>query len=138
MLRLPKPFIRRAVAGLLLLGSAALAVASDKPDGSHGAFGGDELNVVGIALHRETEREIFLAGLLLPSGSRGMNPLTVPPPRAMEYRIAAQRLSARGFAASVLLQAELATHQNPPQSVVGALNVINRQLACHGKGLVPA
>jgi hypothetical protein len=132
MSRIPIPSISQAVAVLLLVGSAALAPASDRPDGwrggSHELFRRDELAIAGISLHRETEREIFIGGILLPADRQVADPLNMPPPRAMEYRIAAPRLSARGFLTSILLQAELAAHQNPPQSVVSALNVINRNL----------
>lgn len=139
MPRLKKSFFAQIIAGLMLSGSAALVPASNDSGGLPGAiYGGSygdsyashagELEIAGVSLYRETEREMFLAGLLLPPERDGANPLIMAPPRAMEYRIAAQRLDPSEFSASILLQAEHAAQDQPPESVTGALSVINRRL----------
>ena len=69
-----------------------------------------DLQLVGLAVHQETGREIYL-------GAIHVDKLVPPPedlmqftgPKAMEYRVVARRTSIRSLLGSILLQAELAS-----------------------------
>lgn len=85
----------------------------------------DGLNLVGLAMHRETGRDIYLAAL------RADRPMvspaaivTTPGAREMEFRIVARRTSIRSILGGILLQAEVASGSPPPAAVVSFANDI--------------
>ncbi len=70
--------------------------------------------LVGLGLHQETGRDIYLGALYIPqNASRPSNLQTLSGPRTMEYRIVARRTSIRSLLGSILLQSEIATGQPP-------------------------
>ena len=98
--------------GLLSLGTAAQ----------------DELETVGMAVHTETARDIYIAGLLLPYGAVMQNLMLAPPPKGMEYRIATRRISSRGFSGTILLQAELGSGGRAPEAAINALAALKESM----------
>ena len=96
----------------LLLVPAAWAVTSN-------------LQLVGLAVHQETGREIYLGAIHVDK--------LVPPPedlmqftgtKAMEYRVVARRTSIRSLLGSILLQAELASGQSADAATGRFIDVI--------------
>ncbi len=75
----------------------------------------------GLAVYTETARDIYIAGLLLPSVTSLSDVLVSPGPKSMEYRIATRRISSRGFSGMILLQAELGAGARAPEQVTNAL-----------------
>jgi TonB family protein len=99
------------VTGLLLV-PAAWAVTSN-------------LQLVGLAVHQETGREIYLGAIHVDR--------LVPPPedlmqftgtKAMEYRVVARRTSIRSLLGSILLQAELASGRSADAATARFIDVI--------------
>jgi TonB family protein len=99
------------LAGLLLV-TPAWAVTAD-------------LQLVGLAVHQETGREIYL-------GAIHADKLVPPPedliqftgPKAMEYRVVARRTSIRSLLGSILLQAELASGRSADRSTAAFIDAI--------------
>ena len=93
-----------------------------------------ELEPAGLAVYTDTARDVYVAALLLPPGSRLENIYLAPGPRAMEFRIALRRISSRGFSGMLLLQAELGSGSRAPEQVIAAIsklkNKINMALLC--------
>lgn len=86
---------------------------------------GDELDLVGLAMHRETGRDIYLAALH--AQQKPSNPAdiaTAGGERAMEFRIVARRTSIRSILGGILLQAELASDAPPSPATVEFANAI--------------
>lgn len=75
-----------------------------------------------------TDSRCYIAGLLLPPTTGLDNILLGPPPRAMEYRIATRRISSRGFAGTLLLQAEMGSGQRAPYNAIAALAQMKSKL----------
>ncbi len=88
----------------------------------------EELETVGLAVYTETARDIYIAGLKLPYGAVMQNLMLAPPPKAMEYRIATRRISARGFSGTILLQAELGSGGRAPEAAINALGALKRRM----------
>ncbi len=88
----------------------------------------DELETVGLAVYTETARDIYVAGLLLPYGAVMENLMLSPPPKAMEYRIATRRISARGFSGTLLLQGELGSGGRAPEAAINALGELKESI----------
>lgn len=85
----------------------------------------DDLNLIGLAMHRETGRDIYLGAL------RARDQLGTPTEivsasgeRAMEFRIVARRTSIRSVLGGILLQAELASGTSPSSATVDFANAI--------------
>jgi len=85
----------------------------------------DDLNLIGLAMHRETGRDIYLGAL------RARDQLGTPAEivsasgeRAMEFRIVARRTSIRSVLGGILLQAELASGTSPSSATVDFANAI--------------
>jgi len=78
-----------------------------------------EARLVGLAMHRETGRNIYIGALhydeLVP---RPDNLVDAAGPKAMEYRVVARRTSIRSLMGNVLLQGELATGNPPGASTI--------------------
>jgi protein TonB len=87
-----------------------------------------ELEPVGLAVYTETARDIYIAALLLPPGATLENIYEAPGPRAMEFRIALRRISSRGFAGMLLLQAELGSGSRVPAQVVSAITNLKKNI----------
>ena len=107
-----KTLQRWAVLTGLLMVPSAWAVTSD-------------LQLVGLAVHQETGREIYLGAIHVDK--------LVPPPedltrftgtKAMEYRVVARRTSIRSLLGSILLQAELASGRSADVATAGFVDVI--------------
>ncbi|MCB1675686.1 MAG: TonB family protein [Halioglobus sp.] len=93
-------------AACLLGGSAALA--STAPD----------LHLRGLALHRETGRDIYLGALYVDTGVRAPAALVeAGGPRVMEYRVVARRTSIRSLLGGMLLQSEVASARPPDDTM---------------------
>jgi TonB family protein len=87
-----------------------------------------DLELAGLSVYTETARDIYVAGMLLPPDSTLENLLLTPPPKAMEYRLATRRISGRGFAGMLLLQAELGTGSRAPDSATSALSQVKQNM----------
>lgn len=78
------------------------------------AANAQEMTLVGLAMHEDTGREIYLGGLYLPAGTARPSDLArLPAPWAMEYRVVARRTSIRSLLGGILLQSEVATGRAP-------------------------
>ncbi|MEM0952522.1 MAG: TonB family protein [Pseudomonadota bacterium] len=88
----------------------------------------EELETVGLAVYTETARDIYVAGLQLPTGAVMQNLMLAPPPKAMEYRIATRRISSRGFSGTLLLQAELGSGGRAPENAINALAQLKQSM----------
>ena len=79
---------------------------------------GPEFQMVGLAVHQETGREIYLGAIhvdkLVP---RPDDLVSASGPKVMEYRVVARRTSIRSLLGTVLLQSELAAAQPPGPNV---------------------
>lgn len=70
--------------------------------------------LVGLGMHEETGRKIYLGGLYLPKGtSKPQDLMQLTGPMLMEYRVVARRTSIRSLLGGMLLQSEVATGQAP-------------------------
>jgi protein TonB len=104
MPRAPFPAIRRSSTSLalsLLLSSVPVSA----------GFPG--LHTVGLAVHQDTGRDIYLAVLRSSDASSAGQFLLGQGTRLMEQRVVARRTSARSLLGNLLLQAELATGAPP-------------------------
>lgn len=85
--------------------------------------------LAGVAVFTDTARDIYLAGILT---SDGRPPATraddLAAPATMELRIATRRISGRGLAGTLLLQAELGAGARAPSGVVDLLSALKREL----------
>lgn len=79
---------------------------------------GPEFHMVGLAVHQETGREIYLGAIhvdkMVP---RPDNLVSASGPKLMEYRVVARRTSVRSLLGTILLQSELAAAQPPAPGV---------------------
>ncbi len=88
-----------------------------------------DLQLVGLAVHQETGREIYL-------GAIHADKLVPPPedlmqftgPKAMEYRVVARRTSIRSLLGSILLQAELASGRSADEPTAAFIDAIMSQV----------
>lgn len=103
------------------LAMALLLVCSD-------AQASAKLEPVGVAVYTETARDIYIAALLLPPGSRVENIPLAPGPKAMEYRIALRRMSSRGLSGTLLLQAELGSGSRAPEKAIAAVSTLKNNI----------
>jgi TonB family protein len=87
-----------------------------------------ELEPAGLAVYTETARDVYVAALLLPPGSRLEDIVLAPGPRAMEFRIALRRISSRGFSGMLLLQGELGSGSRAPEQVIGAISKLKNKI----------
>ena len=89
----------------------------------------DDLRLVGLAVHQETGREIYLGAIhvdkLVPKPDDIQN---FTGPKAMEYRVVARRTSIRSLLGGMLLQAELATGQPANEATASFIDSIMRQV----------
>jgi protein TonB len=92
------------------------------------ASGAKTLETRGLAVYTETSRDIYIAGLLAPTSASLDNVLVTPGPKAMEYRIATRRLSSRGFAGMLMLQAELGSGFRAPAHVISSLTQLKKSM----------
>jgi TonB family protein len=89
----------------LIAGSISAATLDSKHD------------LIGLGLHEETGRKIYLGGIYLPRGtSRPQDLKQLSSPMLMEYRVVARRTSIRSLLGGMLLQSEVATGQVPSQA----------------------
>jgi protein TonB len=95
---------------------------------SSGARAETTLDTRGLAVYTETARDIYIGGLLLPSYSGLDNLLLSTGPKAMEFRIATRRISARGFSGMLLLQAELGSGLHAPDAAISALTEVKKNI----------
>ena len=76
-----------------------------------------EHELIGLGLHEQTGREIYLGGIYLPKGtSRPQDLMQLSSPILMEYRVVARRTSIRSLLGGMLLQSEVATGQVPSKA----------------------
>ena len=76
-----------------------------------------DFRIIGLAIHQETGREIYLGALQIDKLTpRPENLLESPGPMMMEYRIVARRTSVRSLLGGMLLQGELASSATPSRS----------------------
>lgn len=87
-----------------------------------------ELEPAGLAVYTETARDVYVAALLLPPGSRLEDIVLAPGPRAMEFRIALRRISSRGFSGMLLLQGELGSGSRAPEQVIAAISKLKNKI----------
>jgi TonB family protein len=106
------PHLRHRLTQLLLLLCAVL-IGAGKAQAT--------LDTRGLAVYTETSRDIYIAGLLLPSATNLSDVLVSPGPKSMEYRIATRRISGRGFTGMILLQAELGSASRASAPAINAL-----------------
>jgi len=77
----------------------------------------DNGQLVGLGLHQETGRDIYLGALYVPEDEpRPADIGSLAGPRTMEYRVVARRTSIRSLLGSMLLQSEIATGRPPSAS----------------------
>lgn len=70
--------------------------------------------LIGLGLHQETGRDIYLGGIYLDENTSPPQDLQqLSAPRLMEYRVIARRTSIRSLLGSMLLQSEIATGRAP-------------------------
>lgn len=82
-----------------------------------------ETDLVGLAMHRETGRNIYLGALRAERALVNVADIaTVSGAREMEFRIVARRTSIRSLLGGILLQAEVATGTPPAPAVVEFAN----------------
>ena len=78
-----------------------------------------EARLVGLAMHQETGRNIYIGALhydeLVP---RPNDIVAADGPKVMEYRVVARRTSIRSLMGNILLQGELATGTPPGASII--------------------
>ncbi|MEH6568905.1 MAG: energy transducer TonB [Halioglobus sp.] len=75
--------------------------------------------MLGLAMHRDTGRNIYLGALHL--GVDIPNPdnlILAPAPKAMEYRVVARRTSIRSLLGNMLLQSEVANAMSPSADTI--------------------
>ncbi len=84
-----------------------------------------ELKLLGLALHQDTGRDIYLGGIHF-SGDmpRPDNLVAAAGPKTMEYRIVTRRTSIRSLLGSMMLQSELATGASPSPNTIRFANDI--------------
>ncbi len=95
-----------------------LALACSFIPGMKIAAANPELRMLGLAMHQETGRNIYLGAIHL--GADVPNPENIfhaPVPKMMEYRIVARRTSIRSLLGNMLLQSEVATGTGPGPEV---------------------
>ena len=89
---------------------------------SAGAAGSD-FKLVGLALHQETGRDIYLGAVYVDSQApRPADILAASGPRLMEYRVVARRTSIRSLLGGMLLQSEVASGKAPGQATADLAN----------------
>jgi TonB family protein len=75
---------------------------------------GPDFRMIGLAVHQETGREIYLGALhvdkMVPKPS---DLVQASGPKVMEYRVVARRTSIRSLLGNILLQGELASGESP-------------------------
>lgn len=70
--------------------------------------------LIGLGVHQETGRDIYLGGLYLNDNTeRPADLRNLAAPRVMEYRVVARRTSIRSLLGGMLLQSEIATGNQP-------------------------
>lgn len=73
--------------------------------------------LIGLGVHQETGRDIYLGGLYLNENTaRPADLRNLAAPRVMEYRVVARRTSIRSLLGGMLLQSEIATGKQPTTS----------------------
>jgi protein TonB len=106
-----KPDLYRWILTLALWGAGSLAIAAIENDNP-------ELRIVGLAMHQETSRDIYLGALHIGKlQSMPENFSKAAGPRVMDYRIIARRTSVRSLLGNILLQGELATGQSADSEI---------------------
>ncbi|MEP1471364.1 MAG: TonB family protein [Halieaceae bacterium] len=107
--------MKRFVARLALICAGTLALL---PLASTAVAVSDDFRMIGLAVHQETGREIYLGALhideLVP---RPDDLVGASGPKLMEYRVVARRTSIRSLLGTMLLQGELASGQAPTAEV---------------------
>lgn len=106
----------RAIFTAIRLSSAGLTLSLLLGSGHAGA-GYPYLHTVGLAVHQETGRDIYVAALRSSGGTSVERFLLGKGTLLMEQRVVARRTSARSLLGNLLLQAELATGAQPSASV---------------------
>lgn len=103
--------MKRFVARLALICAGTLSLL---PLASTAFAVSDNFRMIGLAVHQETGREIYLGALhidkLVP---RPDDLVGASGPKLMEYRVVARRTSIRSLLGTMLLQGELASGQTP-------------------------
>jgi TonB family protein len=82
--------------------------------------------LAGLAVYRDTGRDIYIAGLHTPGAQVPAGAAGIDAPASMEYRIATRRISSRGFSGTLLLQAELGSGRRAPEGVINTLSELKR------------
>ncbi len=95
-----------------LLAAGILGTLISMPTALHAI--GPDFRMVGLAVHQETGREIYLAAIhvdkMVPKPS---DLVQASGPKVMEYRVVARRTSIRSLLGNILLQGELASGKSP-------------------------
>ena len=94
---------------------------------------GSDFYLAGLALHQETGRDIYMAGVYFDRQAPRPAAFTEESgPRVMEYRVVARRTSIRSLLGGILLQSEVATGQPPNQVTTdfanNILSIVNSSL----------
>ncbi len=75
---------------------------------------GPDFRMIGLAVHQETGREIYLGAIHVDKMVPTPNDLVqASGPKVMEYRVVARRTSIRSMLGNILLQGELASGESP-------------------------
>jgi protein TonB len=95
-----------------LLAAGILGTLTSMPTALHAI--GPDFRMVGLAVHQETGREIYLGAIhvdkMVPKPS---DLVQASGPKVMEYRVVARRTSIRSLLGNILLQGELASGEAP-------------------------
>ncbi|MEH6608288.1 MAG: TonB family protein [Halioglobus sp.] len=95
-----------------LLAAGVLGTLISMPTALHAI--GPDFRMIGLAVHQETGREIYLGAIhvdkMVPKPS---DLVQASGPKVMEYRVVARRTSIRSLLGNILLQGELASGESP-------------------------
>lgn len=81
--------------------------------------------LIGLGVHQETGRDIYLGALYLNDDTkRPANLRDLAAPRVMEYRVVARRTSIRSLLGGMLLQSEIATGSQPSPSTTAFADAV--------------
>lgn len=103
--------MKRFIAKLALMCAGTLSLL---PLASTAVAVSDDFHMIGLAVHQETGREIYLGALHIDElVQRPEDLVGASGPKLMEYRVVARRTSIRSLLGTMLLQGELASGQAP-------------------------
>jgi TonB family protein len=106
-----------------LLAAGVLGTLISLPTALHAI--GPDFRMIGLAVHQETGREIYLGALHVDKMVPKPNDLVqASGPKVMEYRVVARRTSIRSLLGNILLQGELASGKSPSATTAEFAGII--------------